>query len=257
MNAKFETYHVERTPRAPLLRADVERTSHAPLPRAGIEQTPNTPLLRADGVTLQYATRQSVTTATYRVSFEVRRGDLFAVMGHSGCGKSTILNAIAGNLHPVEGTLLLNNKSISGPGPERMVVWQSHDQLLPWKTVLENVAYPLILNGKATAQVARAKATQWLETVGLARALNQFPHQLSGLCFEPEILLMDEPFAALDALNRAHMQDELKELQSRTGTTILLVTHDIAEAVRVASRILVLSPHTGQVKAEVKLMLNA
>ncbi len=220
------------------------------------------PLLHIDGVTLQYRTDLSVTTACYRVNFEVFSGDRFIVMGHSGCGKSTILNAIAGFMRPVEGKILFNGHEVQKPNPERMVVWQSHDQLLPWKSVLDNITFPILLNKQAGKAEAEEKARHWLKIVGLERAINQYPHELSGgmkmraaiargFAYNPKILLMDEPYAALDALTRLKMQDELIKLQSETGTTILFVTHDINEAVRLGTRILVLSPHPGQVLAEI------
>lgn len=218
--------------------------------------------MHLDGVTLQYRTDLSVTTACYRVSFDVLKGDRFIVMGHSGCGKSTILNAVAGFMKPVEGTILFDNKIVDKPSPERMVVWQSHDQLLPWKTVLDNITFPILLNKQGSEAEAKKKALHWLNIVGLDRAVNQYPHELSGgmkmraaiargFAYNPKILLMDEPYAALDALTRLKMQDELIKLQTETGTTILFVTHDINEAVRVGTRILVLSPHPGQVLAEI------
>ena len=224
-------------------------------------------ILNIDGVTLQYRTSHSVTTAVYQVSCQVHKGDRFVVMGHSGCGKSTLLNAVAGFMKPIEGKITLNGHEIQKPGPDRMVVWQSHDQLLPWKSVLDNITFPLTLNKKLPAQEAEVKARHWLEIVGLSRAIDQYPHQLSGgmkmraaiargFAYNPEILLMDEPYAALDALTRLKMQDELIRLQAETKTTILFVTHDIQEAVRIGTRILVLSPHPGQVLAEVNGATN-
>lgn len=220
-----------------------------------------TALLECDGVTLQYSTKFAITTAVYRVSCAVHAGDRFIVMGHSGCGKSTLLNGIAGFMKPVEGTIKLDGQEVIAPGPDRMVVWQSHDQLLPWKSVLDNITFPLLLNKKMDAKQANETARNWLNIVGLERAIDQYPHQLSGgmkmraaiargFAYSPQILLMDEPYAALDALTRLKMQDELIKLQESTKTTILFVTHDIQEAVRLGTRILVLSPHPGQVLAE-------
>jgi NitT/TauT family transport system ATP-binding protein len=220
-----------------------------------------TPLLDVDGVTLQYKTRDHLVTATYRVDFEVFPAERFVVLGPSGCGKSTLLKAVGGYLTPVEGTIRLKGEVISRPGPDRMMVFQEFDQLLPWKTVRENVTFPMMVSGKLPAAQAAERAREYIDKVNLTECADQYPHTLSGgmkqrvaiaraMAMEPDILLMDEPFAALDALTRRKMQDELLDLWDEIRFTMIFVTHSIAEAIKVGSRILLLSPHPGQVKAE-------
>ena len=222
---------------------------------------PQAPLLRVDGVTLQYKTREHLVTATYRVSFDVLPADRFVLLGPSGCGKSTILKAAGGYLRPVEGTIRLKGKEVVRPGPDRVMVFQEFDQLLPWKTVKQNVTFALEASGRLRGRAAEERAMGYIEKVNLTRFADSLPHTLSGgmkqrvaiargMAMEPDILLMDEPFAALDALTRRKMQDELLQLWEDTRFTVLFVTHSIPEAVRIGNRILLLSPHPGQVKAE-------
>jgi NitT/TauT family transport system ATP-binding protein len=219
------------------------------------------PLLEVRGVTLQYKTREHLVTATYRVDFEVRAGDRFVLLGPSGCGKSTLLKAVGGYMRPVEGDIRLKGVAIRKPGPDRMMVFQEFDQLPPWMTVKENVMFPLTASGKLKGRAAEDKAMQYIEKVRLSQFADSYPHTLSGgmkqrvaiargMAMEPDILLMDEPFAALDALTRRKMQDELLTLWDETRFTVLFVTHSIAEAIVIGNRILLLSPHPGQVKAE-------
>jgi NitT/TauT family transport system ATP-binding protein len=218
-------------------------------------------LLEVDHVTLQYRTREHLIVATWRVSFSVLKGDRFVVLGPSGCGKSTLLKAVGGYLRPVEGEIRLKGKPTLEPGPDRMMVFQEFDQLLPWKTVLENVVFALTSSGKLNRKGARERALHYIEKVGLTKFRDSFPHMLSGgmkqrvaiargMAMEPDILLMDEPFAALDALTRQKMQQELLALWEETRFTVLFVTHSIPEAVVLGTRILLLSAHPGQVRAE-------
>jgi NitT/TauT family transport system ATP-binding protein len=220
------------------------------------------PLLDVSGVTIQYKTQAHLITATYRVSFNVLQGDRFVVLGPSGCGKSTLLKAVGGYLAPTEGEIRLKGEKITKPGPDRIMVFQEFDQLLPWKTVFENVTFPLKTTGTLTGKAADERAMHYIEKVKLAEFAHSYPHTLSGgmkqrvaiargMAMEPDILLMDEPFAALDALTRVRMQDELLSLWDETRFTVLFVTHSIPEAIKLGSRILLLSPHPGQVKAEI------
>jgi len=219
------------------------------------------PLLDVDGVTLQYRTKEHLVTATYRVSFEVFNSDRYVILGPSGCGKSTLLKAIGGYIQPVEGRISLRGQTVSKPGPDRVLVFQEFDQLLPWKTVEENVMFALTASGRLRAREARERARHYIAKVNLSAFAHTYPHTLSGgmkqrvaiargMAMEPQILLMDEPFAALDALTRTKMQEELLQLWEETQVTLLFVTHSISEAVRIGSRVLLLTPHPGRVRAE-------
>ena len=220
------------------------------------------PILDVDGVTLQYKTTEHLITATFRVSFHVYPSDRFVLLGPSGCGKSTLLKGVAGYLTPVEGDIRLKGRTISKPGPDRVMVFQEFDQLLPWKTVKQNITFALRNGGRcSTTREADELAMEYIHKVKLNGFQDTYPHMLSGgmkqrvaiargMAMEPDILLMDEPFAALDALTRRQMQEELLQLWEDTHFTVLFVTHSIEEAIIVGSRILVLSPHPGQVKAE-------
>ncbi len=221
------------------------------------------PLLEARDVSLQYRTRHHLVTATYRVSFEVHKSDRFILLGPSGCGKSTLLKAVGGYMTPTEGDIRLNGTAISRPGPDRMMVFQEFDQLLPWKTVKENVMFALTSSGRLSRAEAADRAMAYIEKVHLTKFANSYPHMLSGgmkqrvaiargMAMEPEILLMDEPFAALDALTRTRMQDELLQLWEDTRFTVMFVTHSISEAIKIGNRILLLSPHPGRVRAEMQ-----
>jgi NitT/TauT family transport system ATP-binding protein len=221
------------------------------------------PLLRVEGVTLDYETNGVRTTAVQDVSFDVSPSDRFILLGPSGCGKSTLLKAAGGFLRPAAGRILLQEARITAPGPDRVLVFQEMDQLLPWKTVEENVVFALAASGRMRGAEARERARQALAKVNLSDVAASYPHTLSGgmkqraaiaraMAMEPRILLMDEPFAALDALTRNKMQEELLRLWEDTKFTMLFVTHSIPEALRVGNRILLLSARPGRVLAEVE-----
>lgn len=220
------------------------------------------PLLQVDSLSLEYRTAQRVVRATHQVSFDVDKGDRFVLLGPSGCGKSTLLKAVAGFIQPSEGSIRLQGQAVHGPGPDRIVVFQEFDQLPPWKTVKQNVMFPLLVSGTLKRAEAEQRALHYLEKVGLAAFADAYPHTLSGgmkarvsiaraLAMQPKILLMDEPFAALDALTRRKMQEELLALWEEVRFTLLFVTHSIEEALVVGNRILLLSPHPGRVRAEI------
>ncbi|MEC5319876.1 ABC transporter ATP-binding protein [Brenneria populi subsp. brevivirga] len=230
-------------------------------PLHSADAQPALPLLQVQGVSLEYATRERRVRATDDVSFDIFPAERFILLGPSGCGKSSLLKAVGGFLPPVGGRILLEGKAIAKPGPERMMVFQEFDQLPPWKTVLENTQFPLRVAGRLSAGEARDQAMYYLEKVGLADFAHAWPHTLSGgmkqrvaiaraLAMKPKVLLMDEPFAALDALTRRKMQQELLELWEEVRFTLLFVTHSIEEALVVGNRILLLSPHPGRVRAE-------
>jgi NitT/TauT family transport system ATP-binding protein len=219
-------------------------------------------LLQVSGVTLQYKTRDHIVTATYEVSFDVREGDRFVLLGPSGCGKSSLLKAVGGFQTPREGTITLDGALIKKPGPDRMMVFQEFDQLFSWKTVGENIAYPMRVNRRFPQSEIGPRSQKWLQRAHLSKFGNVYPHMLSGgmkqraaiaraMAMEPKMLLMDEPFAALDALTRRSMQEELLRLWNETRLTTLFVTHSIEEAILIGSRVLVLSPHPGRVRAEI------
>jgi NitT/TauT family transport system ATP-binding protein len=194
------------------------------------------------------------------VSLSVHEGQFISIVGPSGCGKSTLLQIIAGLSATTSGEILIDGERITSPRPDKIGVVFQEPLLLPWKTAAENIEFPLALRHE-TADRRRQRSQVLLDLVGLRESAQLYPHQLSGgmkqrvaiargMAMEPDILLMDEPFASLDALTRRKMQDELLTLWEGTRFTVLFVTQSIPEAVKIGSRILLLSPHPGQVKAE-------
>jgi NitT/TauT family transport system ATP-binding protein len=217
--------------------------------------------LTVDHVTLQYRNGREAFTAVEDVSFQVSRSDRYVILGPSGCGKSTLLKAIGGYVQPAKGTITQDGRPIHTPGPDRIFVFQELDQLLPWKTVKENIVFALTSTGKLPRAEARDRADTFIQQVNLSKFASSYPHTLSGgmkqrvaiaraMAVEPQILLMDEPFASLDALTRAKMQEDLLALCTDSRFTVLFVTHSIPEALRIGNRILLLSAHPGRVKAE-------
>ena len=195
--------------------------------------------------------------ALEQVSFDLRSGQLLTILGPSGCGKTTLLNIIAGLLKNQVGEILLNNKPISDQGHDRAMVFQS-PALLPWRTVLRNVSYGLEIQGVAEKE-AKSRAVQYIELVGLTGFEESYPHELSGgmqqrvnlaraLATEPQLLLLDEPLAALDPLLRENMQREVQQIWMKTGTTALFVTHLISEAIYLGDQVMALSERPGCVR---------
>lgn len=223
---------------------------------------PIKPLLEVDRVTIRYETATQVIVAAEDVSFSVYPSDRFVLLGPSGCGKSTLLKSIGGFIAPAEGEIRLGGKPVKEPGPDRIFVFQEFDQLLPWLTVSQNVCFALLNGGRCKSiKEASEIADRYLAKVNLFKFRDAYPHTLSGgmkqraaiargLAMQPAILLMDEPFAALDALTRRQMQDELLALWEETKFTVIFVTHSIDEGIVLGSRILILSPHPGRVRAE-------
>jgi len=191
------------------------------------------------------------------VDLDVRENEFLTIIGPSGCGKTTLLRVIASLLTPDEGEVLVNGRRVTEPTPERAMVFQSFG-LFPWKSVLENVTFPLTV-GKVSKKQATERAMHYLEKVGLAKSAEAHPHQLSGgmqqrvgiaraLATEPDVLLMDEPFGAIDAQTRELMQEELMRLWQETRKTVVFVTHDLDEAVLLADRVLLMSQGPGRVR---------
>jgi len=203
-------------------------------------------------IDMTFATAKGDFNALKDVNLEVQKGEFIALIGHSGCGKSTVLNIVAGLLDATSGVALLKNREISGPGPNRAVVFQNHS-LLPWLTVHENVklAVDKVMTDKSKAE-RRAWVMHNLKLVHMDHASDKRPGEISGgmkqrvgiaraLAMQPDVLLMDEPFGALDALTRAHLQDSVMEIQAELNNTVLMITHDVDEAVLLSDRIVMMT----------------
>jgi len=207
--------------------------------------------LVVDGAGKTFETRTGDFVALTGIALSIRKGEFVTLIGHSGCGKSTLLNLVSGLLKPSEGTILLANKHVEGPGPDRGVVFQNHS-LLPWLTCFENVYLAVERVFPDNKAKLRERTHEALELVGLAHAEHKYPHEISGgmkqrvgiaraLAIEPKVLLLDEPFGALDALTRATLQDELMRIVEKTGATVLMVTHDVDEAVLLSDRVVMMT----------------
>lgn len=206
--------------------------------------------IRIAGLTKQFPSEQGPVTALAGLDLEIAAGEFIAVVGASGCGKSTLLRMLAGFEGPTSGTLEVDGVAVCRPGPDRGVVFQDYG-LFPWLTVRENVAYGPRQSGMSR-RAAAEKAATYIDLVGLSRVSQRYPNQLSGgmqqrvaiarvLCNEPAVMLMDEPFGALDALTRGAMQRELARIHQDLGTTTVFVTHSVEEAVYLADRVIVMS----------------
>jgi nitrate/nitrite transport system ATP-binding protein len=202
---------------------------------------------------MSFITKKGVFHALKNINLSVSKGEFITLIGHSGCGKSTLLNLIAGLLTATSGTLLCANREIAGPSPERGVVFQNHS-LLPWLTCYDNVhlAVERVFGVTESKAQLKARVQVALALVGLTHAEDKRPHEISGgmkqrvgiaraLSMQPRVLLMDEPFGALDALTRAHLQDELLKIVAKTGSTVVMVTHDVDEAVLLSDRIVMMT----------------
>jgi len=211
------------------------------------------PMLQISGVGMTFATRRGPFAALRDIDLDVKRGEFVALIGHSGCGKSTLLNLVAGLTTPTAGHMLLDDRELKGPGPDRGVVFQNHS-LLPWLSCAGNVhlAVERVFGERESKARLRERSLAALELVGLSHAKDKLPGEISGgmkqrvgiaraLAMEPKMLLMDEPFGALDALTRARLQDELMKIVQATGSTVMMVTHDVDEAVLLSDRIVMMT----------------
>ena len=212
-----------------------------------------TKYIEIQGVEQTFKTKKGPFCALKNINLTVAKGEFVALIGHSGCGKSTLLNLIAGLTTPTEGSLLCANREISGPGPERAVVFQNHS-LLPWLTCFENVylAVERVFSTTESKAQLKARTDAVLAMVGLTAAAQKRPGEISGgmkqrvgiaraLSMEPKVLLLDEPFGALDALTRAKLQDELLQIVANTHSTVVMVTHDVDEAVLLSDKIVMMT----------------
>jgi nitrate/nitrite transport system ATP-binding protein len=209
--------------------------------------------IQIQGVEQTFKTHKGLFPALKDIHLDIAKGEFVALIGHSGCGKSTLLNLIAGLTTPTAGVLLCANREIAGPGPERAVVFQNHS-LLPWLTCFDNVHLGIerVFGQTESKAQLKARTDAALDMVGLAHAAQKRPGEISGgmkqrvgiaraLAMEPKVLLMDEPFGALDALTRAKLQDELLEIVARTQSTVVMVTHDVDEAVLLSDKIVMMT----------------
>ncbi len=209
--------------------------------------------LTIENVAKTFTRGKTETQVLTDVNLKVDRGEYIAIIGHSGCGKSTVLNIVAGLLPATSGAVILEGKEVNTPGPDRSLVFQNHS-LLPWLTVYENVALAVdkVLKKSKSASERRDWILHNLEMVGMSHALDRRPAEISGgmkqrvgiaraLAMEPKVLLLDEPFGALDALTRAHLQDEVMRIQGELNNTVLMITHDVDEAVLLSDRIVMMT----------------
>ena len=209
--------------------------------------------IEVQNVEMTFASKKGSFHALREIDLEIDKGEFVTLIGHSGCGKSTLLNLIAGLLKPSSGVLICDKREIAAPGPERAVVFQNHS-LLPWLSCYENVHLAVERVFAATESKAQLKqrSEDALALVGMTHALAKRPHEISGgmkqrvgiaraLAMQPKVLLMDEPFGALDALTRARLQDELLKIVAATGSTVVMVTHDVDEAVLLSDRVVMMT----------------
>jgi NitT/TauT family transport system ATP-binding protein len=224
------------------------------------------PHIEIRDVSLIYDTPAGRVAGVQGASFNIEQSEFVCIVGPSGCGKSTLLNIIAGFITPTSGEIRIGGKAVEGYGQDRGVVFQDFAQLFPWRTALGNVAFGLEMKGVGKAE-REDIARKQLELVKLGKFVDSYPHHLSGgmqqrvaiaraLAYNPAVLLMDEPFAALDALTRDDMQRLLADVWRETRKTVIYVTHNVSEAVYLADRVVVMTPHPGTVKVEVPITLK-
>ena len=217
-----------------------------------------------DDVSMRFQTREGTITAVDRVSLSIERGEFVSIIGPSGCGKSTLFNILGGLVSGYDGTVSVAGEKVSGPHPAIGMVFQE-ESTFPWRTVIDNVAFPLEVKGVAKAQ-RHATARKFIDMVGLAGFEQRYPSELSGgmrqrvaiartLVFEPKILLMDEPFAALDEQTRLLLGDKVLNIQQDLKQTTLLITHNITEAVQLSDRVVIMTFRPGKVKRIVDIRL--
>ena len=222
-------------------------------------------MIAVERVTRTFEAAAGDFTAVRDVSFAVAPGRFVSLVGPSGCGKTTLLGMIAGLVPVTEGRIVLGDRPVAGGVPPGIGYLFQRDGLLPWKTALQNVALPLAIRGTPAAE-ARARAAEWMRRVGLAGFEGYYPHQLSGgmrkrislattLIYGPSVLLMDEPFSALDVQTRNLMENELLDLWAETRNTVLFVTHDLEEAIALSDEVIVLTASPGRVKASYPIPL--
>ena len=224
------------------------------------------PHIEIRDVSLIYDTPAGRVAGVQGATFNIEQSEFVCIVGPSGCGKSTLLNIIAGFIPPTAGEIRIGGKAVEGYGQDRGVVFQDFAQLFPWRTALGNVAFGLEMKGVGKAE-REAIARKQLELVKLGKFVDSYPHHLSGgmqqrvaiaraLAYNPAVLLMDEPFAALDALTRDDMQRLLADVWRETRKTVIYVTHNVSEAVYLADRVIVMTPHPGTVKTEIPITLK-
>lgn len=236
-----------------------KRPDGAPTPKA------NQGEIKIDEVSITFGSGATEYRAVETTSIDIRAGEFVCILGPSGCGKSTLLNAIAGYVKPTTGRVTVDGVEVKGPGPDRGMVFQQYS-LLPWKTVYENVAFGPKMAGASRTE-AGSVANTFLGLVGLKKFGNRYPAELSGgmqqrvgiaraLANYPSVLLMDEPFGALDAQTRLVMQESLLDIWRKFGTTVVFVTHDVDEAVFLADRVLIMSAAPGRIIEDVRIKLD-
>jgi len=229
-------------------------------PEAIVDENMNNPkehyqraFLDLSGISIEFPTKKGPFKALDNVNLKIAKGEFVSIIGHSGCGKSTVLNIVAGLYKATTGGVILNGKEVDEPGPDRAVVFQNHS-LLPWLTCYQNVeiAVKAIFKGKKSKQEMKQWIEHNLHLVHMDHAMHKYPAEISGgmkqrigiaraLAMEPTVLLMDEPFGALDALTRAHLQDSVMEIQAELDSTVIMITHDVDESVLLSDKIVMMT----------------